>query len=335
MKRVKLSFAKGVEVEFCDRERALEQVKRFAERGTRFPVVVFGPEGCGKTAWLKQATETFRELGFEAIYVDPIRKDFIARTDVEEVVKRFAEAATEAVGVAQVKLATLAIDVVGWLISRWRRGRVAVLVDDAFQAIGLSKAAIYVKSLLNLVEYPPEGYECIVAIAVMSEGLSKREIGRHLWAKITPMWNMSKKGFEELYEKVPGPKPRLEDVWTASGGNPRILSQLYEAEWSVDAVVKSLIDSKGLDYFASSLTSDERKYLLEAIEDPDTLLARERIPLLNRLVELNLIVDVMPERGQEFWIDEPPPQKDLELGIGKRIAWQTPLHREAVKKAVG
>jgi len=250
-------------------------------------------------------------------------------------VKRFAEAATEAVGVAQLKLATLAIDVVGWLISRWRRGRVAVLVDDAFQAIGLSKAAIYVKSLLNLVEHPPEGYECIVAIATTSEGLSKRELGRHMWAKMTPMWNMPKKGLEELYEKIPGPKPRLEDAWTASGGNPRILSQLYEAEWSVDAVVKSLIDSKGLDVFASSLTSDEREYLLEAIEDPDTLLARERIPLLNRLVEMNLIVDVMPERRQEFWIDEPPPQKDLELGIGKRMAWQTPLHREAMRKAVG
>jgi len=52
------------------------------------------------------------------------------------------------------KLATLAIDAVKWLVSKWRRGRVAVLVDDAFQAIGLEKAAMYVKSLLSLVEYP-------------------------------------------------------------------------------------------------------------------------------------------------------------------------------------
>jgi hypothetical protein len=42
----------------------------------------------------------------------------------------------------------------------------------------------------------------------------------------------------------------------------------------------------------------------------------------------------MPERRQEHWIDEPPPQKDLKLGIGKRMAWQTPLHREAVRRAL-
>jgi hypothetical protein len=36
-----------------------------------------------------------------------------------------------------------------------------------------------------------------------------------------------------------------------------------------------------------------------------------------------------------FWIDEPPPEKDLELGIGKDVAWQSPLHREAVKRGDG
>jgi len=50
VKRVSLGFAPGLEVEFADRERAIDQVYEFAKRGTRFPVVVFGPEGCGKTA---------------------------------------------------------------------------------------------------------------------------------------------------------------------------------------------------------------------------------------------------------------------------------------------
>ena len=133
MKRVKLSFASDVEVEFCDREKALQQVEELARRGTRFPIVVFGPEGCGKTAWLKQTAELLRELGYEAIYVDPMRRDFVVRTDVKELVEKFAEAASEAIEVAQLKLATLATDAVKWLVSKWRRGRVAVLVDDAFQ----------------------------------------------------------------------------------------------------------------------------------------------------------------------------------------------------------
>jgi len=42
--------------------------------------------------------------------------------------------------------------------------RVAVLVDGVFQAIGLDKAEIYVKMLLNLIEYPPADYEKIIAI---------------------------------------------------------------------------------------------------------------------------------------------------------------------------
>jgi hypothetical protein len=132
---------------------------------------IFGPEGCGKTAWLKQAAEVLRELGFEAIYVNPMHRGFIARTDVGELVHELAEA----VGVAEVRLATLAIDAAKWLVSRWRRGRVAVLVDDAFQAVGLDKASMYVKALLGLTEYPPEGCERVVAIAATSEGTGDRK----------------------------------------------------------------------------------------------------------------------------------------------------------------
>jgi hypothetical protein len=105
---------------------------------------------------------------------------------------------------------------------------------------------MYVKSLLSLVEYPPEGYERIVAIVATSEGFSRWEIGRYLWANIMPMWNMSKRGFEELYEKLLSPKINFEEAWRLTGGNPRMLFQLYEAGWDIDAVVTWLIRSKEL-----------------------------------------------------------------------------------------
>ncbi|NHW45208.1 MAG: ATPase, partial [Candidatus Verstraetearchaeota archaeon] len=292
----------------------------------------FGPEGCGKTAWLKQATETLREMGYEAIYVDPMRRDFVVRTDVRELVEKFAEATSEAIGVAQLKLATLAIDAVKWLVSKWRRGKVAVLVDDAFQAIGPDKAAMYVKALLGLVEYPPEGYERIVAIAATSEGLSRREIGRHRWATIRPMWNMSKKGFEELYEKLPGPKPDFEEAWRLTGGNPEMLAKLYEAKWKADAVVAELVRAKEL---TKDFIKKWSSYLKRVVEDPQSLW-EEDFPdgLREELIAKNLIVYNIYDRDPWFWIDEPPPEKDLELGIGKDVAWQTPLHREAVRRAV-
>ena len=42
----------------------------------------------------------------------------------------------------------------------------------------------------------------------------------------------------------------------------------------------------------------------------------------------------MYDRDPWLWLDEPPLEKDSDLGIGKHIAWQTPLHREAVKRAI-
>ena len=210
-------------------------------------------------------------------------------------------------------------------------GRVAILVDDVFQAVGIDKAATYVKALLSLVEYPREGCERMVAIAATSEGLSRREIGRHLWAKTMPMWNMSKRGFEELYERIPGPKPRLEDAWRLTGGNPRVLAQLYEAGWDVDEVVEGLIRAKGL----RDLTKKWSQHLREIVEDPDGLFEKG-FPeeLKEELIAKNLIVYDLYPRGAKLWIDEPPPERDLELGIGRDVAWQSPLHREAVRRAV-
>jgi len=148
MARVKLKLA-GLDVEFADRDRGVRQVLEWAEKGTWQPVVVFGPEGCGKTAWLRQAAELLREEGYEVVYVDPLRKDYAAYTDAKGVLEKLAEAAAEVTGIAQLKLATLAVDLAKELIGRWGKKRVAVLVDDAFQAIGLDKAETYVKGLLG------------------------------------------------------------------------------------------------------------------------------------------------------------------------------------------
>ncbi|MGB9826673.1 MAG: hypothetical protein ACPLRU_08370 [Desulfofundulus sp.] len=37
-------------------------------------------------------------------------------------------------------------------------------------------------------------------------------MGRHLWSEISPIWNMSREGFEKLYEQIPGDKPPFEGV---------------------------------------------------------------------------------------------------------------------------
>jgi hypothetical protein len=55
---------------------------------------------------------------------------------------------------------------------------------------------------------------------------------------------------------------------------------------------------------------------------------------VKELIARNLIVYNVYDRDVWLWIDEPPPERDVELGIGKYVAWQTPIHREAVKRAI-
>ena len=332
VKRVRLSFVPGLEVEFSDRDRAIKQVYELGEKGTRTPVVVYGPEGCGKSAWLNQAVEVLKEQGFDVIYVNILQKEHIIYTDVKEVIGRISEVVADTTGYTPIKLADLVILLANQLLKRWRKKKIALLVDEVFQAIGVDKAEIYVKMLLNLIEYPPEPYENIVIIVATSEGLSRWRIGRHRWGWLTPMWNMSRKGFEELYERIPGPKPSFEDVWRLAGGNPYMLGLLYRSSWDVNTVTSRFVEWKRL---TQSFVNKWRKVLEEAVEDPDTLWSfdADEEPV-KELVERNLIVYFLSERNSKLWVDEPPPEKNLEIGVGKHVAWQTPLHREAVREAL-
>jgi energy-coupling factor transporter ATP-binding protein EcfA2 len=332
MRRVKLPFAPGLEVEFADRERALQQVLEWSERGTRFPIVVFGPEGCGKTAWLKQAAEILREKGYEVFYLHLLDKLVYAEVSIPSVREAFLELARKAFAEeAPGRIAWALFDFVRDLLKA-RRAKVAIVADDVFQAIGLERAAGYVKGLLNMIEHPLYSYENIVVLVATSEGVTRREIGRHRWADLMPMWNMSREGFEQLYEQLPGPKLSFEEAWRITGGNPGVLARLYEAKWDAGKAATKLASSKEL---TASFVEKWRRWLEEAVEDPDALWRADAPEeLVKELVERNLIVYNVYDRESWLWIDQPPPEKDLEIGVGKRVAWQTPLHREAVKRAL-
>jgi len=98
-----------------------------------------------------------------------------------------------------------------------------------------------------------------------------------------------------------------------------------------------MVKERKLDILAATLSREEVEVLRQVLGDPDSLVERLREKhvreLERRLVELNLIM-YMHDRDEHFWIDQPPPEKDPELGIGRFYAWQTPLHREAVRRAL-
>ena len=55
---------------------------------------------------------------------------------------------------------------------------------------------------------------------------------------------------------------------------------------------------------------------------------------MEKTAELNLIIDAVTYRDPPLWIDQPPAERNLEIGIGWHAAWQSPLHREAVRRAL-
>ncbi|WP_292000194.1 ATP-binding protein [Caldivirga sp.] len=332
MKRIRLPFAPGINVDFADRELALRRVEEWANKGT-YPVqVVYGPEGCGKTAWLRQSVELLRELGFDVIYINPTESGARVELSVVDLRERLLALVREAteqgtwgrVAWAIIDIARSAIDA--------RVRKLAIIVDDVFQTIGLDKAALYVKGLLGILEHPPAEYERVITIVATSEGVSLREVGRHNWAEFKPIWNMPREGFKQLYDQIPGGKPPFEDMWQVTGGNPRTLLRLYKNNWNMENTVKELIREKDI---TPQFTAKWRTWLEKAVEDPDTLWNPDAPEeLINELIRMNLILHNLHDRDPWFWVDQPPPEKDLELGIGKYVAWQTPLHREAVRKAL-
>lgn len=337
LRRVRLKFAGGIEVEFADRSRAIGQLRDIARRGTRFPLVVYGPEGCGKTALFKQAKLVLEEHDYHVLYVSPMaeeRGELIGysssiKSVVREVLSLFPDPYS--------RIVDASITIASHLVKRLEKPRIAILLDDIFQAVGLDRAEAYVKTLLNLIEYPPGDYESIIVLVSSSEGVTREKIGRHDWAEIRMLWNMSRNGFEELYGALPGPKPSFEYAWSTIGGNPRYLGRLYEAGWNLDPILNWIVRARRLKSFIKSLSSREVEILRGAVREPDTLFERLGEPeargLIRKLVELNLVAEVW-DRDEWSWIDTPPPERDYELGIGKYYAWQTPLHRRAVEKAL-
>lgn len=330
MRRIRLRFA-NLHVEFVDRDHAIERVVEWAERGTYSVKIVFGPEGCGKTAWLRQTVEILKGFGYDVVYVNPVEEEFVAEVGIQDLRKEFLNLVQEAL--MQNSLGRVVWSLIDFVKRVIKAGssRLAVIVDDVFHVIGFDKAAIYVKGLLGVLEHPPSMYEKVVAVVTTSEGMSRKEIGRHTWSELMPIWNMSREGFQQLYTQIPGDKPLFEYVWRQIGGNPRILAMLYENRWDAEKVIEDLIKSKELD---KEFIVKWGRHLEEAVEDPDYLWDKGSKDLVNELTARNLIVYNMYDRDTRFWIDQPPPEKDADLGIGRYVAWQTPLHREAVKRAI-
>ncbi len=330
VKRARVKFA-GREVEFVDRVTAIGQVEELAEKGTWRPLVMYGPKGCGKTALLMQARAILEDRGYHVVYVNPLAREVGEMLQYSSALRRAVKEAFKLFPEPYARIVDVAINIAGEAMRRLGRPRLAILMDDIFQAVGVDKAEIYVKALLNLIEYPPADYDKVVVLVASSEGVTRERVGRHRWAAMRIMWNMPRDGFAQLYNILPGPKPPPEEAWRWTGGNPEVLEGLFRAGWNMDVVVDGIVGERGV----AALAKRWGNVLGRVVGDPDHLWDwyPDTEPLIRGLVQANLIVEVW-DRKPHLWIDVPPPERDVELGIGRHYAWQTPLHREAVRRAL-
>jgi len=336
LERILLGFAPGVRVRFADRERGLQRIRGLAEQGTGLPVVIYGPEGCGKTALLRQAASVLREHGYEVLYVNALAETLEAGVVATPgLSKALRELLRSVIGERVSRIAESVSLLVREALRRLEKPRLAVLLDDAFQAIGLSRVEAYVKQLLDLIEHPGPEYDRLVVMVTSSEGRSRLLLARHLWSMSLYLWNMDKRGLGELYEQLPGDKPGLDDVWRVSGGNPRVVRILYTMGWSAERARDWLVEEKSLGLLLRSLGPGELETLRLLVEDPAA--AEEEVlgnqGLLEKLIDYNLVM-LVPRRREALWLDNVPPSRDKGLGIAGTIAWQTPLHRDAVAAAL-
>jgi hypothetical protein len=100
----------------------------------------------------------------------------------------------------------------------------------------------------------------------------------------------------------------------------------------VEKVVEDVLREKRL---TAGFVVKWGKWLEAAVEDPETLWTGD-VPeeLVKELEAWNLIVYNIYDTDPYFWMDQPPPERDPELGIRKNVAWRTPIHREAVRRAL-
>lgn len=335
-------------IRFIDRVKELKALNEYCSRFRATPLYIYGPEGCGKTRLLREFTRRFNDFFMDgvAVYVDAledrdIRKALASSLPID-VLNIGLEASMDLLqqsiplGQALSRSISLIIDKIAEKVFRksLKDKYILITVDDVVRSIGLGKVEYYTKWLYEVMwrleeEYKPKA---INLIATTSEGVSLNLITRHRHVGVNFIWNLDKESFKELfYELKPPSNIYFEDVWRILGGNPgKLIELMGRYYWEIDKMVFDYVwRAKGI--IKRIIEEGLREELAIAIEDPDSIMGkptRNMAKVENILVEANMLIRV----GIPLDYSEIKP--DLEIGLGREYAWQTPLYREALRKAL-
>ncbi len=310
---------------FANRGEEVSKLLGFLERGTGVPLLVYGPEGCGKTTLLRYIVWRASRLGGVAVYINALGGDSLEESlyPLTTVFKRIAGQVIGHLAPAGRVLAEKIVHFASRVIEELevKERKVFIVVDDVYQALGLERAEEYAKRLYELQHrLYSAGASSTVIVMATSEGVSRRLLSRHTYTLPLMVWNMDYNGFQDLLAQV-DPPLGYDTLWRLSGGNPRALSQLATLEWDyrlwvrmvAEERIKPLVPRVGLER------------LEKLVEDPDSDPEAAAI-----LEDYNVMM-----RLSRFSSLSKPPKPDPEQGIGVEWAWQVPVLRLAAKHVAG
>ena len=315
---------------FIDREYEMKWVLEWFKKGFYPIMVVYGPEGCGKTRLLLESINRVRESSeYFVLYInaleerDPSRA-FYGSDSVLDIILNITKGLS---GVG----AEVARALSYWfkkLVTRIgvRGKHVVIVVDDVVKAIGLDYIDVYCKKLLDLMEelysYNPES---VTVVVTTSEGLSRERLLKHRWATEYLLWNLGREEARALLESLGAPSEKLDEIILYTGGNPRAIIELWRLSWDIRVWTRKYIEIART--ILSKLGDNEISYIEEIISDPDKM---SSIPssLYRLLLEYNIVIE-LPIRDLRI---AGKPEQDRELGIGEYYAFQLPVYMHVFKE---
>ncbi len=311
---------------FSDRELEykwfLEKIKKY----NTLPLIIYGPEGCGKTTLLKYLLYRLDKIDYTTIYINALAENpldilYVNRVDSSTLIGEVAS-------LMELPFAKLLSTILSKVVEMlWRRFRgfgkgLVIVIDDVYKAIGLENVERYTKLVYEWItwKFPRYHIDNLLIIITTSEGVSKRILSRHSYLRIVMIWNLDFKGYSEFIEQL----NKEIDPWRlyrVVGGNPRLTIELMEYNWNIE-LLKRVYKERIIDVIKSLKISKEKLRLL--IEDPDsdseTAYKLEDIGFMIRLLREDML-------GEK-------PSVLKEIGVGREWAWQTPLYRDIVRELV-
>jgi len=314
-------------VPFINREEELKVLREYAERGFYPILLIYGPEGCGKTRLLKEFIKSIEETSdYIIVYVDAqnvgsLKDAVYAPPLLLEAFSSLVESISEPVGKFSARMLPYVFK--KFFEKRLRNKHVIIAVDDVARPLGVDVIESYVKTMLNLLEWiVDKGAESAFIVATTSEGLSLSLLARHSYVSLSEVWNLSREAAEELLSTLGAPKHLFEEIWLMSGGNPRAILAISARNWNLDIWFREV--ARNIVLATRSIVFKYRSQLAEVVENVDSLV--NWTELEEALIKANLVTPISrPCLGYT-------PPIDLELGVGKYYAWQIPAYRKALEK---